>query len=125
MDKPHRKLVAWQKAMDLSVLTYRLTDTFPRSELFGLGSQMRRSAVSIASNLAEGAARRGRKEMLQFLNIARGSLSELDTQFEVAFRVGYISEIEKNRLDALMREVDRLLYGLCKVNDIAGERAGK
>jgi four helix bundle protein len=116
MEKPHRKLIVWQKAMDLSVLTYQLTETFPKSEQFGLASQMRRCAVSIASNLAEGAARRGRKEMLQFLNIARGSLSELDTQLEIAFRVKHITSQQKADFDALLEEVDRMLYGLFRAN---------
>jgi four helix bundle protein len=102
--------------MDLSVLTYQLTETFPKSELYGLGSQMRRCAVSIASNLAEGAARRGRKEMLQFLNIARGSLSELDTQLEIAYRVNHITSQQKADFDALLEELDRLLYGLFRAN---------
>lgn len=111
MEKPHRKLVVWNKSVELSVLTYKVTETFPRHEMFGLTSQMRRSAVSVASNLAEGAARTGRKELAQFLNIARGSLSELDTQIEVATRVGYLDTDQKNNLDELMLQVDRMLYG--------------
>lgn len=121
MEKPHRNLVVWQKAVALSVLTYRLTETFPRSELFGLANQMRRSAVSIAANLAEGAARRGAREMLQYLNIARGSLSELDTEYEVAHQVGYLSAEQKRSADDLMNEVDRLLYGLYKKYSTSGK----
>jgi four helix bundle protein len=114
MEKPHRKLIAWQKSMDLATLVYQMTEDFPRTEQCGLSSQMRRAAVSIPSNLAEGAARKSLKEFEQFLHIARGSLSELDTQMEVACRVGYLKETERVLLDSLLPEIDRLLSGLIK-----------
>jgi four helix bundle protein len=123
LEKPHRKLVAWQKSVDLSVLIYHLTEAFPKTEKMGLVNQMRRCAVSVASNLAEGAARKGRKEMLYFLNIARGSLSELDTQVEVAFRVGFLNESNRTQIEDLMNRVDRLLFGLYKSNEKARREA--
>ncbi len=119
MEKPHRKLAVWSKSVELSVLTYKITETFPKHEQYGLSSQMRRSAVSVASNLAEGAARSGRKELVQFLNIARGSLSELDTQVEVAFRIGYLSAEQRDGIDGMMIHVDRMLYGFW--NKVKGE----
>ena len=77
--RPHRKLDVWHKSMGLVSEVYKATSTFPKIEEYGLSSQMRRAAVSVPSNLAEGAARKGNKEFKQFLNIAQGSLSELDT----------------------------------------------
>ena len=84
--KPHRKLKLWQESMGFVVDLYRVLEGFPKAERFGLVSQLQRAAVSIPSNLAEGAARKNKKEFLQFLYIARGSLSELDTQLEISFR---------------------------------------
>ncbi|WP_321283945.1 four helix bundle protein [uncultured Vibrio sp.] len=80
MNKPHKQLKAWQLAMDRAQTVYKTTSTFPADERFGLTSQMRRCAVSIASNIAEGAGRQTPKEFIQFLHIAQGSCSELDTQ---------------------------------------------
>ncbi len=114
MDKPHKKLLVWQKAVELCLLIYEVTERFPKQEMFGLISQMRRAALSVASNLAEGSARIFKKELHQFINIARGSLSELDTQTEIAARLGFMAEAKKNQVDALLSEVDRLLYGFLK-----------
>ncbi len=114
MEKPHKKLVAWQKSIDLCTEVYRVTDKFPKHELYGLSSQMRRAAVSIASNLAEGAARTSQKEFSQFVSVARGSVSELDTQLEIANRLAYVGVEDKCALDALISEIDRMLYGLWK-----------
>lgn len=82
--RPHRKLVVWQKSMALVQDIYKTTATFPKNEEYGLSSQMRRAAVSVPSNLAEGSARKGPKVFKHFLNIAQGSLSELDIQVELA-----------------------------------------
>lgn len=114
MEKPHRKLLVWQKSVELSVLVYRLTESFPKHEQYGLASQMRRASVSVASNLAEGAGRQGSKELVQFLNIARASLSELDTQVEIASEVGYLPVAKRPDIEGLMCHVDRLLYGFWK-----------
>ncbi len=80
MDKPHKKLDVWQTSMKTTLLIYKLTSRFPEEEKFGLISQMRRAAVSIPSNIAEGAGRQGKREFRNFLSVAQGSLSELDTQ---------------------------------------------
>jgi four helix bundle protein len=89
-NRPHRKLIVWQKSMEFVRESYRVSASFPKSEEYGLSSQMRRAAVSIPSNMAEGAARKGKKEFRQFINIAQGSISELDTQLELAYMLGYI-----------------------------------
>ena len=110
----HRKLDVWQKAMDLVLRVYQMTRGFPKTEEFGLTSQMRRAAVSVPSNVAEGAARKGNKEFLQFLNIAQGSLSELDTQVELAHRLKYIDAPLCDALTNQLTEISRMLYGLAK-----------
>ena len=108
----HRKLLVWQEAINLIEVIYRETATFPREELFGLTTQMRRSAVSISSNIAEGAGRNSSGELLQFLGFASGSKAELDTHLEIALRLGFI---QKNS-DAFERlnRVGKLLIGLRK-----------
>ena len=88
---------------------YEATRTFPKEELFGLTSQMRRAAVSVPANIAEGAARAGTKELLQFLSIAAASLSELDTHVEIAVRLGYLAN---NKLQQEMDDVSGLVMGL-------------
>lgn len=90
--RSHHRLQAWQQSMQLVELVYRLTAGFPDVERFGLTSQMRRAAVSVPSNIAEGAGRGSRADFLRFLRIARGSLSELETQCLLARRLGYASE---------------------------------
>jgi len=105
----HRSLKVWQESIVLVEHVYEATRTFPKEELFGLTSQMRRSAVSVPANIAEGSARTGTKELLQFLSIGAASLSELDTHVEIAIRLGYLKD------DALTREIDDvagLLMGL-------------
>jgi four helix bundle protein len=89
MVKSFRDLDVWRLGLDLAEAVYQCTSSFPKHELFGLTAQMRRAAVSIPSNIAEGRARSSTKELLQFLAIARGSLAELETQFELALRLGY------------------------------------
>ena len=95
MKRNHRTLKAWQQAMDLVESVYVATSTFPAHEQFGLTSQMRRAAVSVPANVAEGFARNGSKELLHFLGIASGSLSELDTLVELAGRLNYFEQAEE------------------------------
>ena len=83
MEKPHKKLEVWKLAMEIAEDIYELTEKFPSPEKFGMVSQMRKSSVSIPSNIAEGAARNTKKEFINFLHIAQGSLSELDTQYRI------------------------------------------
>ncbi|MGH8225777.1 MAG: four helix bundle protein [Gammaproteobacteria bacterium] len=90
--RKHHELLAWQEAIKLVEQTYRMTRHFPREEAYGLTSQMRRAAVSVPSNIAEGAGRGGRKEFIQFLSVARGSLCELETQLIVAKKLGLTTD---------------------------------
>ena len=110
----YEDLEVWQKAMDLVTLVYRLTKGFPKEEVYGLTSQLRRAAVSVPSNIAEGQSRRSTKEFLNYLSMARGSLSEVETQAEIARRLEYIKEEETLQLKELTRTVGRLLNGLIR-----------
>ena len=92
VESSHKKLIAWQEAMRLVEMIYRETKGFPREEAFGLTAQIRRAAISVPSNIAEGAARNSSGELAQFLGIANGSMAELETQLELAVRLGYIRE---------------------------------
>ena len=92
--KSHKDLKVWQESMTLVVVVYRATEDFPKHEIYGLTSQIRRATVSIPSNIAEGAGRKGNKEFIRFLYIALGSLSEVETQLEIAFRLKYLQEAE-------------------------------
>ena len=98
----YERLEVWQKGMDLAVLVYDLVRCFPADERFSLADQMRRCAVSIPSNIAEGTARASKKEFAQFLYIALGSAAELDTQIQIAQRVGYIQDITSLRQELLV-----------------------
>ena len=93
MERAHHRLVAWKESMDLVKAIYTLTGAFPHEERFGLTSQMRRAAVSVPSNISEGAARGSTREFMQFLYFARGSLSELETQLLIASELEYAGEI--------------------------------
>jgi four helix bundle protein len=114
MDKPHKKLNVWKESMELVRDVYVLTSTFPSEERFGLTSQMRRAAISIPSNVAEGAARRSKKEFRNFVGMAQGSLSELDTQFELAVSLGYLSRNDLDGLEERMLKIDKMLSGLIR-----------
>jgi len=100
--------------MDIAVEVYKLTDNFPSEEKFGLISQMRKCSVSIPSNIAEGAARNSRKEFVNFLYISLGSLSELDTQLELANRLEYIDKKKWEQIDDQLIEEDKVLSGLIR-----------
>ena len=114
MEKPHKKLDVWKAGMELAGAIYKITTNFPSEEKFGLVAQMRRAAVSVPSNIAEGAARQGKKEFKNFLSIARGSLSELDTQVELASLLKYLGAEKLQELDNLMIRVDKMLTGLIR-----------
>ena len=113
-NRPHRKLDAWQKSMNLVKWIYEITERFPKEEIFGLTSQMRRSAISVPSNIAEGAARRSKNEFLQFLNIAKGSLSELDTQIELSKMLHYIDEQVYSDIVIEITIIFKIISGLIK-----------
>jgi four helix bundle protein len=112
--KPHRNLTAWQKAMDLVVAIYEATQKFPKEELYGLSSQLRRAAVSVPSNIAEGGADRTKQQFSNFLSNAIGSLNEIDTQLDVALRLSYITEDVYSHLHIQLDECIALTYGLRK-----------
>lgn len=105
------RLIVWQKAVDLAVDVYRVTQTFPKSELYGLTSQLRRASVSVASNVAEGSGRGSDREMLRFLAIAKGSASELHTQLVIASRMGILSPGSHSALSPRLQEIRKMLNG--------------
>jgi four helix bundle protein len=109
--KTHKDLEVWKRSLDLVEKVYSMTRSFPKEEVYGLTLQMRRSAVSVPSNIAEGAARGSKKEFIQFLYIALGSLEELETQFILACRVGLMSD---RSLSSTIEEVRKMLLGLLR-----------
>ena len=111
MQKAYTTLEVWQKSRVLVTLIYQLTKTFPKEEVFGLISQIRRSAVSIPSNIAEGCGRNTSKDTLQFLFIARGSLYELETQLYLALDLKYLEEADFNNALQLITTCKKLLNG--------------
>ncbi|MBI3798558.1 MAG: four helix bundle protein [Deltaproteobacteria bacterium] len=112
MGPSYKDLIAWQKAMELVTEVYRATEKFPREEIYGLTSQLRRAAISVPCNIAEGQGRLTRGEFQQFLGYARGSLLEMETQMLIASNLGYLHEQQVNRLLELSAEVGRILNGL-------------
>ncbi|MFN0033117.1 MAG: four helix bundle protein [Flavobacteriales bacterium] len=112
--KSFKDLLVWHKAMELTNAVYDITDKYPGKEVYTITSQMRRSAISVPSNIAEGQQRQHAKEFVQFLNIARGSLAELETQMLIAFGRKYHSETEHTSCDQLMTEIGRMLNGLIR-----------
>jgi len=112
MEKPHKKLEAWKQSMDLVVEIYKATEQLPKQEIYGLTNQVRRAAVSIPCNIAEGAARQTKKEFTNYLHIAQGSLSELDTQIELARRLGFLDDESWRIHDKRMERIDKTISGL-------------
>jgi four helix bundle protein len=112
--KSHRDLIVWRKAMDLVVLVYKATESFPKHELYGLTNQIRRAASSVPANIAEGQGRRSKTEFRQFLGNARGSLLELDTHLELALRLNYLTASQYDRIHRDLEEVGRILNGLLR-----------
>ena len=111
--KNFKNLIVWQKSMELVKIIYDITNSFPNSEIYGLTSQIRRSAISIPSNIAEGAGR-GKKEMSHFLTIAIGSSFELETQLILSKDIDYINEELFSQINANLDEVQKMLFGLQK-----------
>ena len=110
----YRKLIVYQKAMDLVTEIYRLLNTFPSEEKYALCDQIRRAAVSVPSNIAEGMSRLSNKEKTQFLNISNGSLMETMCQFEIAQRLGYISQEDYQSIEKIVSEIAYMLSSLRK-----------
>ncbi|MCP2027705.1 four helix bundle protein [Flavobacterium sp. HSC-32F16] len=109
-----RKILVWQKSISLVTKIYKATSTFPKEEMFGLTSQIRRSSVSIPSNIAEGSGRESTKDFLRFLYISLGSIFEMQTQLEIAKNIIYINEEEFNLLYEDSREIERMLASLIR-----------
>jgi len=107
----HKKLDVWDKSMELAQIVYHETQSFPKSELYGLVSQMRRATVSVPSNISEGAARKSLKERKRFFEIARSSLVELDTQLELAVNLGYLRNYEllNKKINIVFAQLSNLL----------------
>ena len=118
MKRKHHDLLAWQQSIELVKIIYRLTESFPQSELYGLTAQMRRAAVSVPANIAEGMGRNSTKELLQFLTIARGSLSELDPFVVLARELGYAKSADQ--VEAQLDRVFGLVGGLINSHRKAG-----
>ncbi len=118
MIQSFRDLTVWQRSMQMTVSVYRLTQEFPREEIYGLTSQMRRAAVSVPSNIAEGHGRLGTKEYRQFLGIARGSNFELQTQLEIARALGQGNPKLIDETEGLSHEVGKMIFGILeKIKD--------
>ena len=111
-EKGFRKLIVWQKAHQWVLLIYKLTENFPKHEIFGLVSQMRRAAVSVAANMAEGYAAGGKGQFGRYLNIAQGSLSEVEYYLILALDLNYITRPEYEQVESLRAETGYLLYRL-------------
>jgi four helix bundle protein len=110
--KSYRDLLAWQKSMDLVTMVYELTRQFPREELFGLATSMRRATVAIPSKIASGHERDNTREYIQHLASALGSLSEVETQIEVAKRLGYINDQQQEQFNKLASDTAKIINGL-------------
>ena len=113
-NKSYEDLVVWQKAVDLAEKIYANTNNFPKSEIYGITSQIRRSSVSIASNIAEGCARSSNKDFARFIFIALGSAAELKTQYIIAKRIGYVDDNFYKIINDFLIEIERMLHGLRK-----------
>lgn len=110
----HKEMDAWQVGMNLAEKIYKESMNFPKEEQFGLTSQLRRASVSVAANIAEGAVRNSDQQLLQFLNIALGSLAELETLVLLSFNIGYLQEKNKEELLNLIADDSKLVQGLIR-----------
>lgn len=112
--KTHNDLDVWKRSIELVTEIYTITKSFPKDELYGLVNQIRRAAVSIPSNIAEGAARKNTKEFIQFLYIALGSISELETQIIISQKLSYLDQTKSNKLLKEVIQIISMLLGLIK-----------
>ena len=110
--KTHKDLEAWKEAMNLVEMIYQITESFPNTEIYGITGQLKRASISIPSNIAEGAGRKGEKEFIQFLYIALGSIAEVETQIFLSKRLGFIDDIDG--LNNSIERVTKLIYGLIR-----------
>jgi len=105
MIQSHKQLIVWQKSIELVVEIYKLTESFPKTEIYGLANQMRRAAISIPSNIAEGSARGHRQEYCQFVRIAFASATELETQLLIAKKLGFSHAAKYEKIDLILEEI--------------------
>ena len=112
--KTHKDLDVWKKSVSLVTSIYEVTKTFPKDEIYGITNQIRRSAVSIPSNIAEGSARKGEKEFIQFLYISLGSIAELETQLIIANNLKYVNLNDYELMTGRLEEIRKMLIGLIK-----------
>ena len=110
--RPHENLDLWKKAIEFVLLVYKATESFPKDEKFGLTSQLRRAAVSIVANVAEGAGRKSSKEFRQFLSHSQGSASEVDTELVIAHRLNYLSRMDYDNLAEDLDHIGRMITRL-------------
>lgn len=108
----YRDLVAWKRSMELVKVIYELTKSWPKDEMYGLISQIRRAAVAVPSNIAEGHGRRSGKEFIRFLNISHGSLMEVETQIQIAYELGYVRKESCSSCLKTTNELGRIIFGL-------------
>jgi four helix bundle protein len=120
MDKPHKKLEAWRQSIRLTIAIYQATDTVPKEHRYVLTDQVRLAALSVASNIAEGAARQTKKEFANYLHTAQASLSELDTQLEIAKQLGLLADDRSSDLDTKMNHIDKMLS--CLIRNVKNGR---
>ena len=119
MARDFKNIKAWQYADDLAVLVYSKTKSFPKEELYGLTSQLRRAVVSVPTNIAEGASREHKKEYLHFLYVARGSIAEAEYLLHLSRRIGYLKDDEYRQVEDLRKEAAKTLQGL--INSVKKE----
>lgn len=112
--RPHERLEVWERAVDFVVRVYKMTESFPREEKFGLTSQIRLAAVSVPANIAEGAARQSNKEFSYYLSNAQGSVSELATEMLIARKLGYVSEQLYQSDNEELTSIGRMIFGLAR-----------
>lgn len=117
MEKGYKKLIVWQKADELARQVYLESKKFPKDEMYGITSQLRRAAISIPTNIVEGSGRQNKNELKQFVNIALGSLAETEYLLEFCFHLAYLNEESYNKLEDLRKEVGGLLWNFYKSFD--------
>ena len=120
--KSYKELIVWQRSMELAKEIFKLTALFPKSELYGIVTQMRRAVISICSNIAEGYGRNSPGEFKQFLGIANGSALELETQLILSKELGYIKQNEFIKLETILTEVLKMLYSMMKKVNVNSKR---
>lgn len=112
--RPHERLDVWKKSIDFVVAVYRSTENFPNEEKFALTAQLRRAAISIAANIAEGAGRKSHREFAHFLSNSQGSASEVDTELLIAHRLSFLGQNDYGTLRSSLDEIGRMLTGLTR-----------